>query len=468
MSNRLWMAGALALGIAAAVPGRVMAQHQPAGDLPGPIDSIQDLQDTAKILFKMADTNNDGLISQKEAVDAGNLLVGGFFFRADANGDGVLSPEEARAARDTLFRQQPLLAYVMQKAKPHNAGGAAPGDVRNQPPGQAAQTIAANPGQAIGNLLDTNHDRKIEASELRQAVQQSVQMLFQVADGNQDGQLSPAELNRAVGEAARTAVQIAFQTADTDRNGAISIEEFDKALDRAAHAAFRVLDGNNDNQLSLEELQRRSRSSATRSAASRSTSRPTRWATSSGAGRPPRRSPSRRPRSGRDLVFADAGLIPVRQNPSILRSAPAVSRTSSRSEGGRGRSYWIGDPCIVALIPGRRHTPSSRKDRIEDSEFKIQGPQRRKPYGLVIVWNFEFVILNQFFAVTPCAVVDAARSCPRRIPAAHHMRDARNKKDPVWPSQTGSPVHRCRLIRRQLTSASRSWARTTPAIPRRA
>jgi hypothetical protein len=180
MSNRLWMAGALALGIAAVVPGKVMAQHQAAGDLPGPIDSIQDLQDTAKILFKMADTNNDGQISQKEAVDVGNLIVGGFFFRADTNGDGVLSPEEARAARDTLFRQQPLLAYVLQKAKPQNAGGAAPGDVRNQPPGQAAQTIAANPGQAIGNLLDTNHDRKIEASELRQAVQQSVQTLFRL------------------------------------------------------------------------------------------------------------------------------------------------------------------------------------------------------------------------------------------------------------------------------------------------
>jgi Ca2+-binding EF-hand superfamily protein len=226
-----------------------------AGDMPGPIDNIRDLQDTAKMLFKMADTNNDGLISQKEAIDVGNLLVGGFLFRADTNGDGILEPHEALAAREQLFRQQPLLRYVFEKARPQNVGGAAPGDVRNQPPDQAARNIAANPAQAIGNLLDTNHDRKIEASELRQAVQQAVQTLFLVADTNQDGQLSPAELNRAVGEAARTAVQVAFQTADTDRNGALSMEEFDKALTGPAHVAFGVLDANNDNQLSIDELQ---------------------------------------------------------------------------------------------------------------------------------------------------------------------------------------------------------------------
>jgi Ca2+-binding EF-hand superfamily protein len=256
MNSRVLTLGVLILGIAALVPGRAMAQQRPAGDIPGPIDNIRDLQDTAKMLFKMADTNNDGQISQKEAIDVGNLLVGGFFFRADANGDGVLEPEEARAAREQLFRQQPLLRYIVMKAQPQQAGNAAPVDARTQPPGQAAQTIAANPGQAIGMMLDTNHDRKIEASEVRQAVQQGVQTLFQVADVNQDGQLSPAELNRAAAEAARTATQVAFQTADTDRNGAISMEEFDKALTGPAHAAFRVLDANNDGQLSLEELQR--------------------------------------------------------------------------------------------------------------------------------------------------------------------------------------------------------------------
>src|SRR5262249_22187051 len=186
-----------------------------------------------------ADTNNDGQISQKEAIDVGNLLVGGFFFRADANGDGVLTPEEARAAREQLFQQQPLLRYVLQKAQPNNDSQIGAATQPGQAPGDVARNLAANPARTIGSLLDINHDQRIQASELRQAVQQCVQTLFTIADTNQDGQLSPAELNRAVGEAARTAVQVAFQAADTDRNGALSQAEFDKALTEPVHAVFR-------------------------------------------------------------------------------------------------------------------------------------------------------------------------------------------------------------------------------------
>jgi len=249
MNMRLLMCGALALGVGL-FPGTIRAQAPKGGDVPGPIDSIGDLQDTAKMLFKMADTNNDGQISQKEAVDAGNLLVGGFFFRADANGDGTLTPEEARAARESLLQQQPLMRYVLQKAQPTNGNAVPPGTT--QPVGAQA----GNPFAALGRMLDTNNDQKIEGVELRQAVQGGVQVLFSVTDTNQDGQLTPAELNRAVVEASRSMVQTAFQRADADRSGGLSVAEFDRAWAEPAHAVFRVLDSNNDGQLSLQELER--------------------------------------------------------------------------------------------------------------------------------------------------------------------------------------------------------------------
>jgi Ca2+-binding EF-hand superfamily protein len=250
MTKRLLMCGALALGVAVLLPGTIRAQTQRGSDLPGPIDSIGDLQDTAKMLFKLADTNNDGGISQKEAVDVGNLMVGGFFFRADSNGDGVLTPEEARAARESLFQQQPLLRYLLQKAKPQNGSGT------QSTASQPSNSGTGNPFAALGKMLDTNNNQKIEGSELRQAVQGGVQVVFSIADTNQDGQLIPAELNQAVVEASRSMIQTAFQNADADHNGGLTMDEFDKALAEPAHAVFRVLDGNSDNQLSLQELER--------------------------------------------------------------------------------------------------------------------------------------------------------------------------------------------------------------------
>lgn len=212
--------------------------------VPGPIDSIEDIQDTGKMLFKAADVNNDGAISQKEAIDAANLMVGGFFFRADANGDGTLSKEEAQQARDAFLAQKPWLRFVLQRAKAANAQPA------NGQPAQATPDIA----QAVDKLLDTNNDNQLQASEVRQAVQTGVQGLFAAADTNRDGQMTPTEINAAIYGAVRAASQAAFQAADNDRNNQISRDEFQKAIIEPAGTVFAILDANNDGQLSAEEL----------------------------------------------------------------------------------------------------------------------------------------------------------------------------------------------------------------------
>lgn len=209
--------------------------------LPGPIDSLEDLESSAKMLFKLADTNNDNLISQKEATDAGNLLVGGFFFRADANGDGKVTAEESRAARENLFQQRPLLRFLFQR------GSAKINE-------EISQGNQSQQKQKLAELWDRNHDGDLSATELRQAVASGVQTLFLTADANRDSQLDPAELNQAVVELGRTAAQTAFNAADTNNNGALSQDEFDKALLVPVHVVFSVLDANKDGQISAEEL----------------------------------------------------------------------------------------------------------------------------------------------------------------------------------------------------------------------
>jgi len=232
--------GVLSLGMIA-MPGVVRAQAaQP--DLPGPIDSLRDLQETGRMMFMLADTNHDGQISLKESITANNLAVGGFFFAADRDGNGVVTQQELRAARDEYLNQNPWARYVFEsleaQAKQKNQNS-------NQP----------NPLQSIMALLDANGDKQIQAAELRNLVQTTTQSLFAAADTNRDGQLNPSEINAAVAGGVRALAQASFQQADKDNNGALSRDEFDKAIVEPANIAFQVLDLNHDGQLSPQEIQ---------------------------------------------------------------------------------------------------------------------------------------------------------------------------------------------------------------------
>jgi Ca2+-binding EF-hand superfamily protein len=249
--KNLLLKGAATMAFGLVVAQGVARAQKVQPDLPGPIDSLQDLQDTGKMLFKLADANNDGQISQKEATDAGNGLVGGFFFRADTNGDGIVTREELRAARQELLNEKPVLRmFAQQMRAERNAPGIHPVNAANTAP-----NTAPNAGRGVLSLVDTNNDGNIQANEVRQMVQTSVQSLYAAADTNRDGQLSPAEVNAAIVGAAKSVAQAAFQKADADGNGQLSEVEFDKAITEPAHAVFQAMDLNHDGQLSPQEAQ---------------------------------------------------------------------------------------------------------------------------------------------------------------------------------------------------------------------
>jgi len=240
MRRHLLASGLMGLGLVGTLAVYGVRAEDP--NLPRqPVDTLQELEDAGKLLFKLADTNNDNLISQKEAVDTGNLLAGGFFFRADTNGDGIVTREEADAARQDMLNQRPVLRFVLQREQQVTAQ-------------EGAQNVVNQARQNFMNVVDANRDGNIQAAELRQGVQTAVQSLFMTSDKNADGQLEPSEVNDGIREIGRTAIQTAFNGVDTDRNGAISKAEFDKAIITPAHVLFGIMDANNDSQISRDEL----------------------------------------------------------------------------------------------------------------------------------------------------------------------------------------------------------------------
>jgi len=230
-----------------ALPSLGRAQEHRVRDLhnlPSPMDALRDAQNTGRMIFMMADTNHDGLVSQQEAIDANNLLVGGLFFRADADGNGVVTEPEAKAVVDKYLDQNPWLKYVAQSLQSQAQA--------KQNNGREGTQLGSF--QGFVTLIDTNNDKQIQATELRQLVQTLTQSYFAAADTNRDGQMSPSEVNAAVAGIAKSMAQETFQQADTDRNGQLSRAEYDKAIVEPANVIFAILDLNHDGQLSQQEV----------------------------------------------------------------------------------------------------------------------------------------------------------------------------------------------------------------------
>ena len=224
--------------------GQQPAAQQPGGPAPGttgpaaapgPLVACRpgaDVEEAASRLVEMADTNQDGKVSQDETRALTNFVLGGFFFRADANGDGTVTPEEGRDARAELESRYPTVATLLRGVR-----GA----------------TGKSPFATLATLLDVQYGKPLTMAEARDAARGAVADLYAVADADKDGAITLDEARNAARHGTQALAQAAFRAADTDRNGTLSVEELQSAAQTAVRSAFTMADTNKDARLSEQE-----------------------------------------------------------------------------------------------------------------------------------------------------------------------------------------------------------------------
>lgn len=218
-------------------------------------------------MLQNADTNQDGKISQEEALAFQN----GRFEQIDANGDGVITPGEfadfRKAQFDTYMKDNPRnmtpgkQAAASDNARPQagqtarNDAQPGPGGMRGQGNQMARNDMMAQNGQQAGPKGMYNPDRPM-AENGRGGPDGSQRHMAMNDDGQRGGQnwgMGPGgdrQMRGPAGHGQRDTARMFFVRADTDRSGQVSEAEFA----RVAKAMFERMDTNGDMIITIQDL----------------------------------------------------------------------------------------------------------------------------------------------------------------------------------------------------------------------
>jgi Ca2+-binding EF-hand superfamily protein len=182
--------------------------------------------------IELADSDGNGQISRREAQSFANFVIGGFFFKADTNGDGVVSPEEGLSARSDFIGQYPALATLLD---------------------QARSMAGESPFKALAAMLDLEYGKSLSADDARAAAKGALDDVFDVADSDSNGTITPAEARVASWAGVRNLGQQAFRSVDANADGKLDLAEFQGAVDKTAKLAFEAGDANDNGTLTEQE-----------------------------------------------------------------------------------------------------------------------------------------------------------------------------------------------------------------------
>jgi len=255
------------------LPAPVFAMFDANGDgvlsaADAPVEPPAGAREKLLRLLRIADDNNDGMVTLPEFLEAYPDRTEDDFAKLDVNGDGVLTRADAPDAE--LEALQVLLQFLAE-ADENEDGVVTYEELLAERPGLTPQQYAGfdfngdgvlsrddlpvveeDPLARLTQLLvkaDANGDRVVTFEELHAVAPEATQEQFDKLDKNADGVITPQDLPESPADP-RDAFLELLREADANHDGVVTQEEFEQA----AETAFDDYDANDDGVIDAGDM----------------------------------------------------------------------------------------------------------------------------------------------------------------------------------------------------------------------